>query len=90
MAEGRGGRPATAVRPLPTPPAPPPPFCPKELSLTRRVVGVRVGDGAARFLRKTLPKINNSPLNSKQDFGSAWLYTLLWEMPGFAGGRGVV
>ena len=64
VAEGRGGRPATAVRPLPTPPAPSPPFCPKELSLTRRVDGVRVDDGAARFLRKSLPKINNSPLNS--------------------------
>ncbi len=64
VAEGRGGRPATAVRPLPTPLAPPPPFCPKGLSLTRRVDGVRVDDGAACFLRKSLPKINNSPLNS--------------------------
>ena len=64
VAEGRGGRPATAVRPLPTPPAPPLPFCPKGLSLTRRVDGVRVDDGAACFLRKSLPKINNSPLNS--------------------------
>ena len=73
VAEGRGGRPATAVRPLPTPPAPPPPFCPKGLSLTRRVDGVRVDDGADCFLRKSLPKINNLPLNSKQGFGSAWL-----------------